>query len=111
MNLVVGGVVEVNTADIIACQIEGLCTHRVMIKDDCAPMHEWWTFYIKHLTEEDLERLSRSKKVNVKVHSMDADFVAIVETPQSPPDLRLCAGRCHGMGFESQEWGRYPWLK
>ncbi len=72
---------------------------------------ERWALIVEHITEEDLKRLLSRKNASVKVRSVDkSGLVVFVEAPQSPPDLRCYPGPIIRMGFESQEWGRYPWL-
>lgn len=101
-----GDVVEVDTAYIIEGKGH---EHMVIIRDDRVPADEWWAFFFT-VTDQDLERLRRREKIKVKIKLADDDFTAFVEAPQSPPYLRYEIGRVCSMGFESQEWGRYPWL-
>jgi len=108
MTYQVEDVVVIDTAEII----EGKgYSHMFIMKDEHVPMNEWWGFHFT-VTEEDLKRLQRRKRIKLKVISVEADVrVIFAEAPQSPLNLRWYPGPSYCMGFESQDWGRYPWLE
>jgi hypothetical protein len=81
----------------------------VIVLDDENP-DNYWALFIEHVTDEDLERIRSRRDVRLKVKEILGDFMANVEAPQSPPDRRHYEGPTIRMGFESQEWGLYPWL-